>query len=88
MANDRIYLRCKRCGEAMFLGKTFGDGYYWSQYKPYTLQETLNGFYDKHFICVYPSEDDMGENVFEIVYENDDDFCEKVSGFYEYDEAR
>lgn len=32
MANNRIYLRCKGCGETLFLGKCFGGGYFWHDY--------------------------------------------------------
>lgn len=35
MANNRMYLRCTKCGKGFFLGKTFLDGYY-----------TSNHFYD------------------------------------------
>ena len=51
MANNRIYLRCKGCGETLFLGKCFGMGFYWHDYndgKKGTLSDQLNAFYDKH----------------------------------------
>lgn len=28
MANNRMYLRCRTCGDCFFLGKCFLDGYY------------------------------------------------------------
>lgn len=53
MANNRIYLRCNVCGEAIFLGKSFGDGFYWVNYKEdgEHLEDKLNAFYDKHKYC-------------------------------------
>lgn len=54
MANNRIYLRCKGCGETLFLGKCFGDGYFWHDYyegKKGSLADQLNRFYDEHTWC-------------------------------------
>lgn len=63
MALNRIYLRCKKCGSTLFLGKTFGEGYYWYKYDDKrSLEERLNSFYDEHDIC--------GETCFEIEYED------------------
>ena len=57
MANNRIYLRCKGCGETLFLGKCFGTGFYWHDYydgKKGTLSDQLNAFYDEHTYCTKP----------------------------------
>lgn len=65
MANNRIYLKCKKCGDTLFLGNTFGTGYFWSNYgKEWRgLGTLLNEFYDRHDYC--------GENCFEIEYESE-----------------
>lgn len=54
MANNRIYIRCKGCGEALFLGKTYLSGYFWDAYGGPPLHERLNQFYDKHTYCRNP----------------------------------
>lgn len=53
MANNRIYLRCKTCGEAIFIGKDFGSEYFVSNeyYKNRSLVNSLNDFYYKHCWC-------------------------------------
>lgn len=90
MADNRIYLRCKGCGRVLLLGKRLGGGYYWHNYgkennarlckepgyrrrddRP--LEDRLNEFYDEHFCC-----GSEGPDCFEIVYEMDEDFEEKV----------
>lgn len=91
MANNRIYLRCKNCGEAFFLGKTFGDGYYTQdEYygKGNTMIKRLNMFYDKHVWedSMFDEEERedrwQGMDCFDIVYENDRDFEQKVTGYF------
>ena len=66
MANNRMYLRCKACGEMIFLGKRLVDGYWIQQYpqweKPF--MDMLNDFYDEHTYC-----NGEGEDCFEIHYE-------------------
>ena len=56
MADDRLWLKCKECGEKLFLGKffySFEGGFYWQNYgeKPEHLEDGLNAFYNKHFFC-------------------------------------
>lgn len=53
MANNRIYLRCRQCGEVLFLGKSFCEGYYYRDYSktPLPLEKKLNDFYDVHTYC-------------------------------------
>lgn len=66
MANNRIYIRCKGCGEELYLGKHFGvDSFYYNNYNSdKTLEEKLNAFYEKHAWCGgYPLE------CFEITYD-------------------
>lgn len=87
MANNRIYLRCKQCGEKLFLGKHCMTAYYWSNYSngDKHLEDYLNEFFDKHCWC----ENEINEQslsavdtplgkytswdtIFEIAYEIDD----------------
>lgn len=89
MANNRMYLRCAECKRVLFLGKRFGTGYYWHNYgyennaahkddpgwRPQDdrpLEDRLNAFFEEHEWC--------GDSLdhFDIVYEDDDDFMEKV----------
>ena len=87
MANNRIYLRCKGCGDTLFLGKTFLHGYYWDPYGGKPLEDRLNEFYDKHNYCMNPKSDrtpydehlfplpecfDGCDGAFDIVYENNE----------------
>ena len=87
MANNRIYLRCKGCGDTLFLGKTFLRGYYWDPYGGKPLEDRLNEFYDKHNYCMNPKSDrtpydehlfplpdgfDGCDGAFDIVYENNE----------------
>lgn len=51
MANNRLYLTCRGCGETLFLGKHMMDGFYWQDYGGGPLQEQLNEFFDKHIWC-------------------------------------
>ena len=68
MANNRMYLRCKGCGETFFLGKRFGGGYFIQQYEEYKgvpLMDRLNEFYDVHEWC-----GNEGLDCFELIYED------------------
>ena len=74
MADNRIYLKCRGCGKTLFLGKRFGDAYFWENYglqpkakvdaRP--LEDRLNEFYENHFYC-----DGETPDCFEIEYEID-----------------
>ncbi len=75
MANNRIYLRCKGCGEELFLGKRFDAGYFYQRYPIVNgvaqgrhLEEELNNFYDKHDLC------GKGFDCFEIAYEYEPEY--------------
>lgn len=61
MANNRIWIKCKECNDKLFLGKTFGEGYFYRNYSAVSLSDKLNSFFDKHDIC--------GENCFGIEYD-------------------
>lgn len=57
MANNRMYLRCRKCGSAVFLGKTYmdgyytDDGYYWRGRKKDSFLEAFNRFCEEHAYC-------------------------------------
>lgn len=86
MANNRIWLRCKQCGECLFLGKHFMGEYYWANYsnEDVHLEDKLNDFFEKHCWCEEPynKQHDYGETPvgkyttwdtkYEIAYEFDD----------------
>lgn len=89
MADNRIYLRCTECGEILWLGKRLVGGYYWYDFakennrehaddpnwKPQEeipLEKRLNDFYDRHEWCGHSLDH------YDIVYENDEDFFQKV----------
>jgi len=79
MANNRMYIRCKECGEILFIGKTMSDGYYLSNENIYN---DLNSFYEQHNWCSKEKNlsdinycgtplgiEDHNDNNFEIAYE-------------------
>lgn len=47
MANNRLYIRCKQCGETLAIGKHFND----AMYTYGDITEHLNRFYEKHYYC-------------------------------------
>ena len=67
MANDRIFLKCNVCGEELFLGKSFFDGFYWENYakEPIHLEDKLNDFFDEHKYC----NGNGSDGDFDIAYE-------------------
>ena len=88
MANNRMYLRCKGCGEEMMLGKTTGNG--WHNVKSFEEKgRELEEFIDKHGHCceglseetcggVNPY-DDFHFEPFELTYESQDDWGKRKS---------
>ena len=86
MANNRIYLRCKKCGAGCFIGKSFGCEYTTWQLKDNELEEKLNDFFEEHCWCEHTPEENKEwindlepkfepkdthyENRFEIAYEH------------------
>ena len=74
MANNRIYLKCKACGETLYLGKHFVTPFFWDAYgSGKHLEDVLNEFYDKHFLCNYPNSYPIER--FVIEYESDPGIC-------------
>lgn len=72
MANNRIFLRCKACGEELPLGKRFLDGYFYNCNHPTDLYYRLSNFYHKHTFC-----NDNGPDCFEISYAYEPEFEEE-----------
>lgn len=85
MANNRIYIRCKQCGDVLYLGKTFGSCYYWYNYKEdgEHLEDRLNAFYDKHEFCYNDLENNyykpkLNESIDRYSMDNQFDICYEV----------
>jgi hypothetical protein len=75
MANNRLYIRCRACGEVFFVGKSFLAGFYYG-IEGQPLEDKLNAFYDKHtYCCKDPDrcsrEDEhcASDGCYELVYE-------------------
>lgn len=78
MANDRLYIKCDRCGELLFLGKHFGGAWtiYDTTYTKHTLAERLEHFLAKHLIECEFNQDD-----FSLITEFGDDFPDNPKYF-------
>ena len=50
MANNRLYIRCKQCGETFYLAKHFGGSLNTTDYDGDFL-DRLNDFWEKHCYC-------------------------------------
>ena len=88
MANNRMFLRCKGCGQVIMLGKTFGHEWHFSK-SDEEKGEALAEFLKNHSHCcddldaetcggVSPFDDARFEP-FELAYENQEDFGKKKS---------
>lgn len=71
MANNRIGIKCRVCGEILGLGKRLADGYYCNDCYGRNLTEKLNEFYEKHEACFtrVDVDPDGWPDVFDIYYE-------------------
>ena len=73
MANNRLYLRCKGCGETFFLGKRMLDTYYntdnYYSDKGVPMHRRINDFFSKHKYC-----DGYGLDCYELEYEMDPNY--------------
>lgn len=70
MANDRMYIRCKKCGHIMFMARVLGYEYATTQEN---LSDRLDCFFELHAACP----DNIGGMEcpdFDLVYESDDSF--------------
>ena len=68
MANNRMFILCKKCGDAFCIGKTMDTGYYGIEYQEFGYE--LREFYDKHDCC--------GDS-FKLVYESADNPDEEIT---------
>ena len=81
MATNRIYLRCKQCGDTLFLGKTFDSCYYYNKGKlGKKLEKRLNEFYEKHELCCEDLKNNfyepkLDETKYRRSYDNQFDIC-------------
>lgn len=67
MANNRMYIRCTGCKEAMMLAKHMATPWYFIESMP----KALNVFFNKHARCGDGlGQYGMGGEHFDIVYEN------------------
>ena len=93
MANNRMYLRCRKCGRYFFLGKVYSEYFTDDVYYKHGLIHALNEFYDEHAFCdKEPITDDNFldpkfepckphyENQFELAYEFDYDYRDYETG--------
>ena len=58
MANNRLYLKCPKCGKSVCLGKSFGASFD----TPYTgepseFETRINDFFEEHWTCSIEDED-------------------------------
>ena len=82
MADNRMYLRCRGCGEAMVLAKMHtGMGWYSVMSAEQKGQELLD-FIEKHHTCCNNIDEytrhvefDRDFEPFDLIYENDPDFA-------------
>ena len=51
MANNRLYIRCKQCGDVICIGKHFCDPLHLSIYDDVPFEDRLNEFYHEHYYC-------------------------------------
>ena len=66
MANNRMRLKCRICGETLPMAKTMGSGYYLS---PAFSIERLEKFLDDHAFC-FRGEEPGDDGDFCIAYEH------------------
>ena len=65
MANERLFIRCPKCQEVVYLAKCMGSGWYTAN-EP-GIGERFERFVDEHFFCGHAN----GENCPELRYEGD-----------------
>lgn len=66
MANNRLYIKCKSCGEELCIGKHFGHCYFTPSDD---TDKRLNNFYEKHAFCQKDQDGFADRGYFEITYE-------------------
>lgn len=78
MASNRMYLKCRTCGELLPLGSCNYSPYEIYQWKSVEhpeqdyldYRDALNEFYEKHFYCQNGDNVIHGDTQFTLVYEN------------------
>lgn len=78
MANQRLYIRCKNCGQCICIARNYGGEYV--SYGDNLLR--LDDFFFDHFICTpirFDSKDEY--NGFELIDDYDDDFWNKYKAW-------
>ena len=78
MANNRLYIGCRRCRKWLYLSKHFGGAFYISEEK----REELNNFLEEHAYCgrawsmTFEIFDEMGDDtVFDYYMKPTDTDC-------------
>ena len=66
MANNRMYIRCGNCGEAMLLAKNLGAE--WTTWSP--AEERLDEFFADHSACGHADDHFDNSTTFGIAYES------------------
>lgn len=75
MANNRLYIGCRRCRKWLYLSKHFGGAFYISEEK----REELNNFLEEHAYCgrawsmTFEIFDEMGDDTVFDYYMNSTD---------------
>lgn len=66
MANNRMILRCRACGEQIVLAKNFGAEWY-----SHASQQRLDSFFAEHNICGLDlPKGEKWDHQFELIYED------------------
>ena len=100
MANNRMYLRCRTCGNIFFLGKCFGEGYYTSNIyydgkthyvkdvddngTPDAFLDAYNEFLDKHAYCTEPLNESEIRYI-DTPFKKEDSYYQRFEICYEID---
>jgi hypothetical protein len=51
MANNRMFIRCRHCGETFMIGGHMGTGWSMTNCSDKSFLERLNNFYEEHAFC-------------------------------------
>lgn len=69
MANNRLYIKCNRCGELLFVGKHYGGAWGVNCYDGIAFDKKLSEFLFDHYLDCRNNASD-----YSFIAENDDDF--------------
>ena len=74
MANNRMYIKCRVCGEEICLAKHFGNewGLCSMPINDKSFEERMDAFFRKHYIEHALEEGVCDTNCFELSYESED----------------